>query len=87
MFKHFIGKIYVLEQPPEEIHTQLDIPFPEEILGDLDETTYEGLLTQEQIAKLKLHNEEMADLIGAKIYSELKGESAFQSSNSELKLN
>lgn len=84
MFKHFIGKIYVLEQPPEEIHTQLDIPFPEEILGDLDETTYEGLLTQEQIAKLKLHNEEMADLIGAKIYSELKGESAFQSSNSEL---
>ncbi|UWX67342.1 DEAD/DEAH box helicase [Empedobacter stercoris] len=84
MFKHFIGKIYVLEQPPKEIQTQLDIPFPEEILGDLDEIPYQGLLTDEQIAKLKAHNDEMSNLIGAKIYSELKGESAFQSSNSEL---
>lgn len=84
MFKHFIGKIYVLEQPPKEIQTQLDIPFPEEILGDLDETSYQGLLTDEQIAKLKAHNDEMSNLIGAKIYSELKGESSFQSSNSEL---
>ncbi|MCA5006133.1 DEAD/DEAH box helicase [Sphingobacterium bovistauri] len=84
MFKHFIGKIYVLEQPPKEIQTQLDIPFPEEILGDLDETSYQGLLTDEQIAKLKAYNDEMSNLIGAKIYSELKGESAFQSSNSEL---
>ena len=84
MFKHFIGKIYVLEQPPKEIQTQLDIPFPEEILGDLDESSYQGLLTDEQIAKLKAHNDEMSNLIGAKIYSELKGESAFQSSNSEL---
>ncbi|WP_413514134.1 DEAD/DEAH box helicase [Myroides odoratus] len=84
MFKHFIGKIYILEQPPKEIQTQLDIPFPEEILGDLDESSYQGLLTDEQIAKLKAHNDEMSNLIGAKIYSELKGESAFQSSNSEL---
>jgi len=84
MFKHFIGKIYILEQPPEEGQTQLDIPFPDEILGDLDETKYEGLLTKEQIAKLKLYNEEMAELIGVQVYDELKSESAFQSSNSEL---
>lgn len=84
MFKHFIGKIYVLEEPPKEIQTQLDIPFPEEILGDLDESSYPDLLTDEQIAKLKAHNDDMSNLIGAKIYSELKGESAFQSSNSEL---
>jgi hypothetical protein len=84
MFKHFIGKIYILEQPPEEGQTQLDIPFPDEILGDLDETKYEGLLTKEQVAKLKIYNDEMAELIGVQVYEELKSASAFQSSNSDL---
>ena len=84
MFKHFIGKIYILEQPPVEGQTQLDIPFPDEILGDLDDTKYEGLLTKEQVAKLKIYNDEMGELLGAQIYDELKAESAFQSSNSEL---
>ena len=84
MFKHFIGKIYILEQPPEEGQTQLDIPFPDEILGDLNETKYEGLLTKEQVAKLKLYNDEMAELIGVQVYDELKAESVFQSSNSDL---
>lgn len=84
MFKHFIGKIYILEQPPIEGQTQLDIPFPDEILGDLDDTKYEGLLTKEQVAKLKIYNDEMGELIGVQIYDEIKAESAFQSSNSEL---
>ena len=36
MFKHFIGNIYVLAKRPNDTETQLAIPFPEEILGDLD---------------------------------------------------
>lgn len=84
MFKHFIGKIYILEQPPEEAHTQLDIPFPDEILGDLSEKKYEGLLTKEQVAKLKIYEQEMSELMGIQVYDELKSESAFQSSNSDL---
>ncbi|SEL99255.1 DEAD/DEAH box helicase [Aquimarina amphilecti] len=84
MFKHFIGKIYILEEPPIEGQTQLDIPFPDEILGDLNDTKYEGLLTKEQVAKLKIYNDEMGELIGVQAYDELKAESAFQSSNSEL---
>ncbi|MDD2799363.1 MAG: helicase [Bacteroidales bacterium] len=84
MFKHFVGKIYILEEPPEQEQTQLDIPFPDEILGDLDEAKYEGLLTKEQVAKLKIYNDEMSELIGIKIYERLKSESVFQSSNSEL---
>lgn len=84
MFKHFIGKIYILEEPPEEGQTQLDIPFPDEIIGDLHEKKYEGLLTKEQIAKLKVYNDEMSELVGVQIYEELKAESAFQSSNSDL---
>lgn len=84
MFKHFIGKIYILEQPPEEGATQLEIPFPEQIIGILDDEKYEGLLTKEQIAKLKLYNDDMSELIGVQIYNDLKAESLFQSSNSEL---
>ncbi len=84
MFKHFIGKIYILEKPPEEEQTQLDIPFPEEILGDIDENEFEGILTKEQVAKIQYHNDEMSELMGAKVYEELKAESAFQSSNAEL---
>lgn len=84
MFKHFVGKIYILEEPPVQEQTQLDIPFPDEIIGDLDEAKYEGLLTKEQVAKLKIYNDEMSELIGIKIYEKLKSESVFQSSNSEL---
>ena len=84
MFKHFIGKIYILEKPPAQEQTQLDIPFPEEMLGDIDETKYESFLTKEQVAKIQYHNEEMAELMGAKVYEELKEQSVFQSSNSEL---
>lgn len=84
MFKHFIGKIYILEEPPKEAKTQLDIPFPDEILGDLNNEKYEGLLTKEQVAKLKIYDQEMSELMGIKVYEELKSASAFQSSNSDL---
>lgn len=84
MFKHFVGKIYILEKPPEQEYTQLEIPFPEEILGDLGGTQYEGILTKAQIKKLKIYSDEMSELIGTKVYERLKNESVFQSSNSEL---
>lgn len=84
MFKHFVGKIYLLEKPPEQEQTQLDIPFPEEILGDLDGTKYAGILTKEQVAKLHTYNDEMSKLMGIKVYEKLKNDSVFQSSNSEL---
>lgn len=84
MFKHFIGKIYVLDEPPSQEQTQLDITFPEEIIGDLDETKYEGVLTQEQVAKIKIHHGEMAKTLGSDLYNRLRSESVFQSSNAEL---
>ncbi|MCB0654038.1 MAG: hypothetical protein KDC85_22355, partial [Saprospiraceae bacterium] len=44
----------------------------------------EGILTKEQVAKIQYHNEEMSELLGTKVYEQLKSESQFQSSNSEL---
>ncbi len=84
MFKHFIGKIYILDKPPLSEQTQLDLPFPEEILGDLDEKLYESVLTKEQVAKILYYQDEMSEILGAKVYERLKNESVFQSSNSEL---
>ncbi|MFL0135369.1 DEAD/DEAH box helicase, partial [Tenacibaculum maritimum] len=84
MFKHFIGKIYILDAPPKEEKTQLDIPFPNEILGDLDKETFKSDLTKEQLASIILYQEEMSNILGVKVYEKLKEENVFQSSNMEL---
>lgn len=84
MFKHFIGKIYILDKPPTEEKTQLDIPFPEQILGDLDEKSFEKSLTKEQVAKIILYKQEMAEILGEETFKKLLAENVFQSSDSDL---
>lgn len=84
MFKHFIGKIYILDAPPREEKTQLDLPFPDEILGDLDEEIFKNQLTKEQVAKIILYQEEMSGLLGVEVYEKLKANNVFQSSNMDL---
>ena len=84
MFRHFIGKIYILDEPPKSEHTSLEIPFPEEILGYLDSEKDSNVLTKEQVAKIQLHQQEMSELLGIEVYERLREESAFQSSDTEL---
>ena len=84
MFKHFIGKIYILDQPPTQAQTTLDLPFPDEILGDIDEVKFDKELTKEQVAKIILYREEMEELLGKEVYERIVSENVFQSSNSEL---
>lgn len=84
MFRYFVGNIFILDAPPPQEQTQLDIPFPEEILGDLDEVRHIDILTKEQVAKIKYYQDEMSELLGESVFRQLKEESAFQSSNAEL---
>ena len=84
MFKHFIGKIYILDVPPKEEQTQLDIPFPEEILGDLDEKKFAKELTSEQVAKIIMYKEEMASILGEEEFERLQSQNIFQTSDAEL---
>ncbi len=84
MFRYFVGNIFILDAPPPQEQTQLDIPFPEEILGDLDEVRHSDILTKEQVAKIKYYQDEMSELLGESVFRQLKEESAFQSSNAEL---
>ncbi len=84
MFKYFIGKIYLLEAPPEEGATQLDIPFPDTILGDIDADVYKASLNNEQIAKITVFKQEMYDILGKETYDRLLKENIFQSNNSDF---
>jgi len=84
MFRHFIGKIYILDKPPVEEKTQLDLPFPEQILGDLDEKVFEHELTKDQVAKIILYKQEMADILGEESFQRLLLDTKFQTSDSEL---
>lgn len=84
MFRYFVGNIFILDAPPPQEQTQLNIPFPEEILGDLDEVRHGEILTKEQVAKIRYYQDEMSELLGESVFKQLKDESAFQSSNSEL---
>lgn len=36
MFKYFVGKVYLLEEPPVQENTTLEIDFPEEVVESLD---------------------------------------------------
>ena len=83
MFKHFIGNIYVLAKKPEDIETQLDIPFPEEILGTLDKDRYSQDLTRDQVAKINEYDKEMERIMGD-VYYKYKHDNVIQSQDSNL---
>lgn len=84
MFKHFIGKIYLLEEPPQNAPMQLDIPFPDEILGDIDENKYKESLTKDQIAKIVIFKKDMEEILGKESYEKLLKGNVFQNSNSDF---
>ena len=83
MFKHFIGHIYVLAKKPEDTDTQLEIPFPEEILGTLDKDRYNQDLTRDQVAKINEYDKEMERIIGD-VYYKYKHDNVIQSQDSNL---
>ncbi|WP_333974711.1 DEAD/DEAH box helicase [Burkholderia cepacia] len=84
MFRHFIGNIYILEEPPLPTDTQLDLTFPDELLADVDEQEFKQQLSKEQIAKILLYKEQMADVLGQEVFDRLRNEGALISSDAEL---
>lgn len=84
MFKHFIGNIYILEEPPSPSDTQLDLTFPDELLADVDEHEFEKELTKEQIAKILLYKEQMAGVLGQEVFDRLRHDGALMSGDTAL---
>ena len=85
MFKYFVGQIYLLEKPPADTDTQLEIEFPDSMLGGIDEVEHKESLSSDQIAKIIQFRERMTALLGADAFSRLyDGAGAFQCSDSNL---
>jgi hypothetical protein len=84
MFKHFVGKAYILEEPPLSEYTQLNIEFPDGLLADVDEELLKKELTEGQIAKIISDKQDMCDLLGKEVFYRLLKENAFQSSKLDV---
>lgn len=84
MFKHFIGKIYILEQPPAAEQIQLSLEIPDKLLGEIDENSKSVSLTNEQKNKIIEYKAEMNDLLGEDIYTKLLADGLLESSDSLL---
>lgn len=84
MFRHFVGQIFLLEEPPDGQPTELNIPFPDQILGDLDEAVFRDQLTPDQMEVVVGYKEEMYGIMGKNAYDELVHNSVFQVSNFDL---
>lgn len=84
MFKHFVGNAFILEKPPAIEATQLSLDFPDELVGDIDETKFEEELTREQQIKIIAFKEEMSDLVGRDTFNKFQRENAFQGTKSGL---
>jgi hypothetical protein len=81
MFKHFVGKVYVLEAPPKSAETQLELTVPDELLGVLDEDDWGSELTSDQIARIIEYREDMRDLLGEDSYRRLHKSDGLQSTD------
>lgn len=78
MFKHFIGKVYILDKPPIDEATQLTLEFPEESLADFDGEEFKEELTKEQVNKIIEYKEIMNNILGKEKYKQLLDENALQ---------
>lgn len=84
MFKHFIGQIYILEEPPEPAQIPLNLEFSDALLGHTDEVLHAESLTDEQVKSIVAYKAEMAGILGEERFKSLQDSDALQISNSTL---
>ena len=77
-FKYFVGKVYLLEQPPHQEPVELDLDFPDDVTFGIDANDPGIRLDNEQFIKIKKHNDEMETILGADIWGRLKRNSAIK---------
>ena len=83
MFRHFVGKIYILETPPQETEQSLDLNIDDDSLISFDDVADE-CLTWEQIKKLKASQEELRDVIGTGSYKDIFEQNTLQGTELSL---
>lgn len=86
MFKHFVGHIYLLDSPPKEEDTQLQIEFPDSLLGGLDETQDRESLTERQIERIIEYKRKLLGIVGADNLARIKRDNLLQDSDADFLL-
>lgn len=74
MFRHFVGKIYIFEAPPNDDSTELTLSASEDFLKSSDTEDFKQDLTKDQIKEIIDFNKEMDALLGEGNYDKLKKE-------------
>lgn len=86
MFKYFVGNIYLLDAPPKAEDAQLEIDFPDTILGTLDEDIAPEELTGRQLEQIIAYREQMSSIIGGEHFARLRKENLLQDSDADFLL-
>lgn len=79
MFKYFVGKVYLLEEPPVQENTTLTIDFPDEVAESLDSEDPGIEINQEQNNHIKEYKEFMMNALGAENFRQIRKLSIFKS--------
>lgn len=81
MFKHFIGKVYLLESPIKEEKIQLELSFTDGVQGDIDISEYEDYLSDTDVKNIKQKQIDLSQIIGEESLNKLLANHTLQSSN------
>ena len=84
MFRYFVGKVYLLEMPPETEKTTLELEFPDDVARGLDGNNPGVRLNNQQFLLIKSYQDEMTALLGSNIWSRLYNNSQIRSCNPTL---
>lgn len=84
MFKYFIGKVYLLDSPPQEENTTLKIEFPENVVDSLDADNPGIELDRNQLDSIKEHEASMERILGSGNFNNIRKLPAIKSFDSKL---
>lgn len=84
MFRYFIGKVYLLETPPESEDTTLELDFPDDVARGLDGTDPGIRLNDQQFQLIKSYQDEMASLLGPDVWETLYSNPQIKTCNPTL---
>lgn len=72
MFRYFVGRVYLLVKPPDQVDTQLNLEFPDDVALSLNPNDPEVKLNQDQRDMIQHYRIDMEKLIGEEHYNRLK---------------
>ena len=84
MFKYFVGKVYLLDEPPISENTTLTIDFPDEVAKSLDSEDPGIDINQEQNNRIKEYEAFMIDALGAENFRQIRKLSIFKSCDQRI---